>query len=217
MPAQVLQLGLLLWIYDNLHAHLIQIIYLALVENLELDPHLRTRVRHLEEKPLRIPTSINIVLQQKIILVIWNLRCHRQIPTLKPRLKDQSFVLRGAGRVERQQRSLGRIGCLLSWFSTWHFGDIACPNVPILLYVVDLAITLLLVLSINHIVKRLPDPVVKIVLLHPRQRNRLVKRLEIWNEADKSGKRQHRGERFWFVTHWFWQKHEGRGNEVFWD
>jgi len=52
MPTQVLQLRLLLRINNNLHAHLVEIIYLVLIQDLELDPQLRSRVRHLEEKPL---------------------------------------------------------------------------------------------------------------------------------------------------------------------
>ena len=68
MPAQVLQLALLPGVNDDLHAQLVQVVDLVLVEDFELYPVLLEGIGNLEEEPLRVAIGVDVVLKQQIVL-----------------------------------------------------------------------------------------------------------------------------------------------------
>lgn len=64
MPAHILLLALSFGVDDNLHAHLVEVVHLVLVQDIKLDCVILESVRHLEEEPLRVSVGVYIVLQQ---------------------------------------------------------------------------------------------------------------------------------------------------------
>lgn len=45
------------------------------------------------EEPLGVSIGIDIVLQNKVVLIFGDLDCHKQIAGFKARFKDQSWIL----------------------------------------------------------------------------------------------------------------------------
>jgi hypothetical protein len=98
------------------------------------------------------------------------------------------MVIRSSGSIEWRKRGIGGGDCFFCGLAIRHLGDIACPDIPVLLYVVYLSVTLLLVLAVYNIVESLPNPVAEVVLLELGQRDGLVQWLEVRDEADEGRK-----------------------------
>lgn len=64
-------------------------------------------VRNSKEKPLSVAVSIDVVLQDKIILVVRNLDGAQQVARLKPGLKDKRRVVFKLGNVVLGWRDIG--------------------------------------------------------------------------------------------------------------
>lgn len=81
-------------------------------------------------------------------------------------------------------------GWVVSWgLPSGHFVEVAGPDVPIFIDVIDLFVTLFLVLVVNHVLEGLPDPTEVIVLLCSKHLNRLVQRLKVRNNSHEVGER----------------------------
>lgn len=75
-----------------------------------------------------------------------------------------------------------------------HFVEVAGPDVPVLIDVIDLFVALFVIFVVNHVLEGLSDPTEIIVFLSPQHFNRLVQRLEVRNNPHEIRQRQHRGQ-----------------------
>ena len=164
MPTYIPFLTLSLWVYDDLHTHSIKIIHLIVIENVESTSMTLESIWYFEEKPLTVAICVDIVLEKEVIFIVTNLRCHRQVATLKARLKDKSpiiFIFQGI-----KCSYLFVITIIFSWSPTSHFVQITCPNIPIFINVVNFFITFLFVFSVHHFVKCISYPAKVVVLVN---------------------------------------------------
>ncbi len=76
MPTYIFKFGLFLWIYDNLHAHLIKVINFVLIQNFKLDFMIFKGIGNLKEEPLRVPIRVDIILKKKVILILSDFGSH---------------------------------------------------------------------------------------------------------------------------------------------
>ena len=99
MPADVSMRSHLLRVDQDFHALVIETVRLAEVQHVEA--HLDWLVvRCPEEVPLGVPTSVHIVLQQAVVLVVIYPSCCSQVPRLKATLKNESVIIWVLARVE---------------------------------------------------------------------------------------------------------------------
>lgn len=155
---------------------------------------------HFKEKPLWISVSIDIILQEKVILMVWDLCNQWQISTLESRLKDKCSIFLIYGWIKwRNLCFMIRLFLLLSPFIAY-LRNIACPNIPVLIQAIHLSITLLLVLPVDYVLEGLPNPREHEILLGPRPHDMFVQRLKIRNDSNERRQRDHGGERFRLVA-----------------
>jgi len=70
VPAEILLLGLPLGVDDDLHAHLVEVVHLVLVEDVEAHLVVLEGVGHFEEEPLGVAVGVDVVLQEKVVLTL---------------------------------------------------------------------------------------------------------------------------------------------------
>lgn len=98
--------------------------------------------------------------------------------------------------------------------SSGHFVEVAGPDVPVLIDVIDLFVALFVIFVVNHVLEGLSDPTEIIVFLSPQHFNRLVQRLEVWNNPHEIRQRQHRSQGLGLVADGLGKQHQGRRDQV---
>lgn len=68
MPTNILLLGLLDRIYNNLHATLVQTILFIQVNNIESNFHPFGNIGNFEEEPLGVAICVDVVLEEEVVL-----------------------------------------------------------------------------------------------------------------------------------------------------
>ena len=215
VPTEVLLLALPLGVEDDLHPHPVEVVELVLVQNVELHRLPPARVRHLEEKPLRVAVGVYVVLQKKVVLVLTHAGSHRKVAALEPGFKHQGLVVLVLGSIVGVDRRFTVV--LFGRFSSVDLVEVAGPNVPVLVAVVDSSVALLLVLPVDDVVKCFSDPAELVVFVNKQHVERLVERLKVGDDSHEIGQRKHREERPRFVADWLGEQHQGRRDEVLGD
>ena len=62
------------------------------VEYVKFDLHLFGGIGYSEEEPLGVAAGIDVVLEEKVVLAEREFAGHREVPRLKPRLKDKRGI-----------------------------------------------------------------------------------------------------------------------------
>ena len=88
MPTYILFLGLSFGVYDDLHAHFVEVVHFVLIEDVEAHFHVLSGVRDLEEEPLGIAVGVDVVLQEQVVLVVVEFGNHGEIAALEAGLED---------------------------------------------------------------------------------------------------------------------------------
>lgn len=92
-----------------------------------------------------------------------------------------------------------RLFLLLSPFIAY-LRNIACPNIPVLVQVVHLPITLLIVLPVDYVLEGLPNPREHEILLGPISHDMFVQGLKIRDDSNERRQRDHGSEGFRLVA-----------------
>jgi len=87
-------------------------------------------------------------------------------------------------------RRLGNLWIFIR-LPTAYLVDITSPNVPILVKIVNLVVTLFFIFPVNHIIKCFTNPTKLIIFLKKLHVDRFVQGLEVRNNAHESRERKH--------------------------
>ena len=92
------------WITEDPHTVIVERIWFRQVKYIEFDCVTLERICNSEEVPLGVTICVDIILKYEVILLITNFHCSKQIPSLEPRLKNESFVIRSLRHIVGRRR-----------------------------------------------------------------------------------------------------------------
>ena len=87
VPAHIIFQALLLWVNGYFHAVIEKRIWLWVVEDVEADFVIGTRIFDLVKEPLRMSLSVDVIWHQQVVFNVWNLLRKVKIAAFKSRLK----------------------------------------------------------------------------------------------------------------------------------
>ena len=114
-----------------------------------------------------------------------------------------------SGSIKGRNRGFGNL-CIFSRLPAAHLVDITSPDVPILVNIVNLLVTLFFIFPVDHIIKCFTNPTELIIFLKKHHVDRFVQGLEVRDNPYESRQRKYGSERSWLVVDRFWQQHQRR-------
>lgn len=108
-------------------------------------------VGYFEEEPLAVAGRVDVVLEQQVVLALGDLRNHRQVATLEAGFEDQSVILFVLLIVEGREVRVLVTRCLVVRLLGKQPDQIASPDIPVLLKVIDFLVTGFAVLPVYDV------------------------------------------------------------------